>query len=341
MVRKRFLWLMITLPFIFMGKLCGQEASPSSYSSYDFIPGDSTIFEERHNDASSTLSQWKVTGGSAVAEDFQSQRCISIKKYYTKLIPLFKKNEYLTSDWSIEYDTWLDAGYEGNPGITIRLNAKDERVVIVPNKDDFTVSIKGERRSAPTPEEFAAEKFFNRWNHIAISYVKRTLTVYANQYKVMTWPDVDLGVTNLTVTGDQSPDLPMLFKNFRIASGFSSNAAQALSQGKLVSHSICFDLGSATLRPQSIGVLRQIADALKSRSNERFEIGGHTDNVGNAASNQSLSEQRAAAVKDYLVSLGVAESQLSTRGYGATKPSCPNTSVEGKACNRRVEFIRQ
>jgi outer membrane protein OmpA-like peptidoglycan-associated protein len=70
-------------------------------------------------------------------------------------------------------------------------------------------------------------------------------------------------------------------------------------------------------------------------------IEGHTDNVGNAQSNQSLSERRAAAVKQYLVTMAhVDATRLSTKGYGASKPIAPNTTAEGRQENRRVELVK-
>ncbi|MNE84139.1 Peptidoglycan-binding protein ArfA [compost metagenome] len=67
-------------------------------------------------------------------------------------------------------------------------------------------------------------------------------------------------------------------------------------------------------------------------------IDGHTDNVGTAERNLELSKQRAAAVKDYFVSKGIAEGRLSTNGYGLEKPKASNKTAAGRAQNRRVEM---
>jgi outer membrane protein OmpA-like peptidoglycan-associated protein len=71
----------------------------------------------------------------------------------------------------------------------------------------------------------------------------------------------------------------------------------------------------------------------------KIEIGGHTDNTGGDEKNRLLSENRAKNVYDYLIAKGVAEDRLTYKGYGSTKPVAPNTTPEGKAKNRRTEFI--
>ena len=72
----------------------------------------------------------------------------------------------------------------------------------------------------------------------------------------------------------------------------------------------------------------------------KFEVSGHTDSDGNDASNLNLSTERAIVVKNKLISLGISGERLTTKGYGETKPISDNTSSEGKANNRRVEFLK-
>ncbi|MBL4706863.1 MAG: OmpA family protein [Flavobacteriales bacterium] len=69
-----------------------------------------------------------------------------------------------------------------------------------------------------------------------------------------------------------------------------------------------------------------------------MEVSGHTDNVGNATANLSLSKNRANSVKEYLISGGIEASRLNSKGYGANKPISDNSTVEGRAKNRRTEF---
>ncbi len=102
---------------------------------------------------------------------------------------------------------------------------------------------------------------------------------------------------------------------------------------------IHFATGSANISPNSMDILTKAAATLKAAAaGTKVEIGGHTDNVGNPASNMKLSEARANSVMGTLVKLGVDAAMLSAKGYGDTKPVGANDTPEGKAANRRMEF---
>lgn len=103
-------------------------------------------------------------------------------------------------------------------------------------------------------------------------------------------------------------------------------------------NNIFFQTGKATLKTESFAELNRVADFLKQNPEIKIEIGGHTDNVGKAASNMKLSEARAASVAAYIVSQGVPKVNIVSKGYGLTKPVASNTTTIGKAQNRRVEF---
>ena len=100
---------------------------------------------------------------------------------------------------------------------------------------------------------------------------------------------------------------------------------------------ILFNTGKASFQKQTLPVLVSIVAILKENPTAKFTISGHTDSVGNAASNLKLSNGRAAAVKNYLVSNGVAADRLTSNGFGDTQPIDNNTTSKGKANNRRVE----
>lgn len=102
---------------------------------------------------------------------------------------------------------------------------------------------------------------------------------------------------------------------------------------------IQFETGKAIIKPTSRPILNQIATVFIDNPTYKVEVQGHTDNVGKADYNQDLSERRAQAVRSYLISAGVPESQLVAHGYGLTMPIADNATAAGRAKNRRVEFV--
>ncbi|MBM4172105.1 MAG: OmpA family protein, partial [Ignavibacteria bacterium] len=109
--------------------------------------------------------------------------------------------------------------------------------------------------------------------------------------------------------------------------------------GRIVSHGILFDVNKATIKPQSMGTINEIVKALKQDSKIKLSIEGHTDSDGDDKLNQKLSEQRAESVKKALIDQGIDAVRLQTKGLGESKPIDNNTTPEGKANNRRVEFV--
>jgi outer membrane protein OmpA-like peptidoglycan-associated protein len=113
-----------------------------------------------------------------------------------------------------------------------------------------------------------------------------------------------------------------------------------LTKKKFVTHAIHFDPGRSAVRHESIGFIRELARFLQQNPSVVLRIDGHTDSDGSATANMTLSHERAEEVKRLLISSGIEEQRISTKGYGSTKPVKPNTNPENKAENRRVEFIR-
>ncbi|HYV85239.1 MAG TPA: OmpA family protein [Patescibacteria group bacterium] len=114
-----------------------------------------------------------------------------------------------------------------------------------------------------------------------------------------------------------------------------------MTQGQsLVLEGVNFETNSAKLKPESSQVLDRVAESLQANPSVRVEVAGHTDSAGKQAYNIDLSKRRAASVRDYLVSKGVAGSRLETKGYGPAHPVADNATAEGRAKNRRVELKR-
>jgi OOP family OmpA-OmpF porin len=99
-----------------------------------------------------------------------------------------------------------------------------------------------------------------------------------------------------------------------------------------------FETGKAIIKPVSFPSLDQLAELMKRKQTFNLLIEGHTDNVGAAKMNLTLSQKRARSAKDYLIKKGVAAERITSKGYGMTKPVAPNSTAEGRQQNRRVEF---
>lgn len=107
-----------------------------------------------------------------------------------------------------------------------------------------------------------------------------------------------------------------------------------------ITQQIQFEFNRATIRPVSFPILDAVRDVLRDHGDIQLEIQGHTDNKGNSGYNQKLSQSRAEAVRQYLVSKGIDGARLAAKGYGMTQPIVPNTSESNRALNRRVQFMR-
>ena len=107
---------------------------------------------------------------------------------------------------------------------------------------------------------------------------------------------------------------------------------------KVVLENIYFETGKAILRPESHSALDQVYRFLENNPGMKLEISGHTDNTGSLRINQRLSRERAKAVVDYLVNLGISPDMLISEGYADTQPVAPNNTAQGREKNRRVEF---
>lgn len=123
----------------------------------------------------------------------------------------------------------------------------------------------------------------------------------------------------------------------------AGDLAEALkTKGSIALHNILFDTGKATIKPESAAAIAVIGELLKGDPVLQVEIQGHTDNVGAAAANLKLSQDRAAAVKAALVQThGIAATRVTTIGLGDTKPVADNATDDGRAQNRRVELVRK
>jgi outer membrane protein OmpA-like peptidoglycan-associated protein len=106
----------------------------------------------------------------------------------------------------------------------------------------------------------------------------------------------------------------------------------------IVLRNIFFETNEFRLKPESTQELERLVRMMRENPGIQIEISGHTDNVGSEALNQRLSENRAKAVYDFLISRGIDANRLRYAGYGMSRPIAPNTTEEGRAQNRRTEI---
>jgi len=302
------------------------------WSKYDFVPGDKVIFEdnlsgEKHGEFP---SRWNLVGGNAEIGIFGDENVIAFMKNQTEISPLMKTKEYLPEIFTVEFDIY----YFNKGNEAYYLNLKDQKQMTIRAKKVSLGKFEGE------PEESSRE---TGWHHIALSFNQRALKVYFDHTRVLNIPNIEKRPTSLTISalshGGKKGD-PSMIKNIRIAEGGVELYDKLLTDGKIITRGIYFDVGKSTIKPESMGVINEIVKLMNDHPDIKFSVEGHTDSDGNDAFNQKLSEDRAGAVKAQLIESGIESARLESKGHGESMPVDDNSTPEGKANNRRVEFIR-
>ena len=326
------------------------KASPPSmrsYANYDFVPGNKIIFEDDfHTDQDGEFAEhWDLLGGQAILNKSGDGLVMKITDgNYGKVAPLMKQKAYLPKEFTLEYDYYQTPGAYGL--VVMFNNADGAQVMSVAASRgsasiQFQVNEEGRELGGSMPAELQDDNFNNRWHHVAFIVKGRSLKLYVDQFRVANVPNNTAVPTSVVFGGIGAQEDPLIFKNVRIAEGGGANMISTkFGEGKYVSHGINFDVNKAIIKPESMGELNAILKYLNETPGTRFEIGGYTDSDGSDAPNLTLSQKRADAVKTQLVSMGVDASRLTAKGYGKTKPMADNATFEGKAQNRRVEFVK-
>lgn len=341
-----------------------EDASVTQIKS-DFVQGAVVLFED--NFAGEQLgefpSKWDLDGGSVEVAQIGDRKVVKFTQNGT-LFPLMKKDQYnyLPEEFTIEWDVYIAGKGEGmNHGF--RLMSKEEGinthndccvyVEIWYRPDDQAARVdwhcQKPTQGSTTGEQKMDGKLKSGWNHFAVSFNQRAFKLYVNGERLCNVPNV-LAPKYMEYESINSEGYPYsCISNVRIGQGavalYDRNAGdidKAMTEtGKFVTNNILFDTGKATLKVESMAEIQKVADYMKKNPSVRFEVQGHTDNQGSDKVNDPLSQQRAEAIVKALASLGVDDFNLKAVGKGSHEPVADNTTAEGRAKNRRVEFVKR
>lgn len=328
-----------------------KKATVTGYKNYDFVAGDKIIFQpDLSTEADAELpARFTVNLGNVEIQSYEGEKILHLNPDCNATVsPLMNTDHYLPEQYTLEFDMMYENPNEKNgnnyfayaSNFSVNFRTRDDKnyrgYPLYKFLIDGVSRIKFGDNNAGS---IALQQVItgNAWHHIAI-YIRKNLgKVYIDQYRV--------AATNSLPTGGEKVDIKadrygIKIKNFRLAAGGDDKYNKIVTDGKFVTHGILFDVNKSTIKPESMGALNEIAKMMKEHNDLKFEIDGHTDSDGNADANLKLSQDRADAVKAKLTEMGIDDSRLATKGFGATKPIDKNDTAEGKANNRRVEFVK-
>ncbi|MBE0539079.1 MAG: OmpA family protein [Ignavibacterium sp.] len=181
-------------------------------------------------------------------------------------------------------------------------------------------------------------------NHVIIWVQGRRLRIYHEQAKVLDMPtNIYDGVklNRLCFRLSRGASSGSYISNLRITDAAPDMRSKLLTEGKLISYGIYFDVNKDVVKSESYGTIKEIASVLTENPEVKIKIVGHTDSDGDDKSNLDLSKRRSASVKNVLVKeFGIDAARIETDGKGESQPIAANDSAPNKALNRRVEFIK-
>ena len=314
---------------------------PKAWSKYNFTPGDNVIFEDNlENEENGEFpSKWDLNKGNVEMAVFDGGMIINFPSSApSEIAPLMKeKGDYLPEIFTLEFDAYFSefcTDYKVFFYDMINQGRIEKPAYIDISPQDIYLDGK-------SSTDFKEREDYPYWGRIAISFNVRSLKVFFDEQRIANIPNLGTNPTGITIASDQCHDGKLsAIKNIRIATGALELYDRVVTDGKFVTNGIRFDSGKATLRPESMGVINEIHKMLAEHPDDKFSIAGHTDSDGNETTNLKLSEERAMAVKAALVEAGISEDRLTTKGFGESQPVDTNDTPEGKANNRRVEFVK-
>mgnify|MGYP000894048967 CR=1 FL=1 len=330
-----------------------EEPSVLSWAKYDFVPGVEIIFEDnQQNEQNGEFpSKWDLVKGTVENANFNGENVIYFLEtgnFPNGISPLIKDPsvDYLPEEFTVEFDAYFEKGKYSNYYLFF-YDANDKKQKKI--KDGFvTFYVNGAKfgysetaKSLDNVQFSNIDKKNSHWRHFSISFNKRALKVYLDDTRLLNIPNIKDNYTGITLSVNHARQADKQFvKNIRIAKGAVPLYDKVLTDGKFVTTGIKFDVNKATIKSESAGTLNYVLEMMKSHPDLKFCVEGHTDSDGDDASNQRLSEMRAKSVREELIKLGITPERLTSKGWGESKPVADNLTPEGKAQNRRVEFVK-
>ena len=336
----------------------------ATYEQTDFVPGAVAFFEDnlQNEQMGEFPSKWDLIEGSTDVAIMKGKKCIHFEPG-TRIEPLMTNQQsYIPDVFTLEFDFWMNdpktelsncyelefKDADGGDVYEIRIGESYSKLEVTCR----FMSTTGDWRDSGGGKTWEMKK--NDWNHFAMSFNKRALKIYINNKRVINIPNCKSAVRMKIHQADWGGfhGNKNYMTNFRYAKGAMelyeqkvtdmSAVEKAIAEtGKFVTNNILFETGKATLKPESMEEIQKVADYMKKNPTARFEVQGHTDNQGSDAVNDPLSQQRAQAVVDALEKLGCDPFNMRAVGKGSHEPVADNKTDEGRAKNRRVEFIKK
>ena len=354
-----------------------KPATLKSYSKFDFMPGEEIIFfEDFAPDAIGDFpARWNTNGtGEVVSLDNIQGKWLKISQetfYVPEMKYPFPENytfefdvivyiEGLTQEqlafdrygwFKTELTSILDPTKPVSNDATYNSNFVNsfEFEYGFGGNSRFYINnnIKGESGGITNDNEFNyLGGYFAKPIHISMAINKQRFRVWVNENKVYDIPrffpkDLANIIRFSTYGLWDNYNYQILISNIRLAAAKQDDRSKLLTEGKIVTNAIKFDVASDKIKPESYSTIKSIADVLTKNPDVRIKIIGHTDSDGSADKNLTLSKQRAESVKKSLIEeFQIDGGRIETDGKGSSEPIGDNSNSEGKAQNRRVEFIK-
>ncbi len=348
-----------------------------SYSKFDFVPGEKLVAAEdfSQDNVGDFPDKWNTNGsGEIVTTNLAAGKYLMSQKeavFYPEWINSLPENftiefdllsntnyNYYSGYFSIGFTTeknigkdWRSFGRFGNGGTSndlVQIGFHPTNAGANQGMSVFSSFHKGvQSLKNEVDQNMFTSKNAKTKVHISIWRQKQRVRVYLDDKKVWDIPkalEAEVKLNSLFFRndgGDKEADA-FYFGNVRVAVGAPDTRNKLITEGKFVTHGILFDVNSDKIKPESYGALKDIANVLTENAEVKVKIIGHTDADGDDKSNLDLSKRRADAVKAMLTKeFGVNAERMQTEGKGESQPVNVNTTLVGKANNRRVEFIKQ